>query len=109
MDDDDGPPMLVSSSGAGNEDASLNAGAGDVKPTKVPISIITGQLEIFHVPIMQLPGLACLLQEKRFIRSVFVLTRRRLLDLLPSCAFEDDLLMNAHGIYKLRYRSPCTY
>lgn len=42
MDDDDGPPMLVDSNGVDNEDADLNAETEDVKPTKVPISIITG-------------------------------------------------------------------
>jgi hypothetical protein len=42
MDDDDGPPMLVDSNGVENEDANLNAEKEDVKPTKVPISIITG-------------------------------------------------------------------
>ena len=42
MDDDDGPPMLVDSNGVEDEDANLNAETEDVKPTKVPISIITG-------------------------------------------------------------------
>jgi hypothetical protein len=41
-DDDDGPPMLVDSNGLDNEDANLNAETEHVKPTKVPISIITG-------------------------------------------------------------------
>ena len=42
MDDDDSPPMLVDSNGVEDEDANLNAETEDVKPTKVPISIITG-------------------------------------------------------------------
>jgi hypothetical protein len=41
-DDDDGPPMLVDSTGFDNEDANLNAETEHGKPTKVPISIITG-------------------------------------------------------------------
>lgn len=58
MDDDDGPPMLVDSNGVDNEDANLNAEAEDVKPTKVPISIITGQSGFFFVLITRSCGLA---------------------------------------------------
>jgi len=47
MEDDDGPPMLVDSNGVDNEDANLNAEMEDVKVTKVPISIITGQSTTF--------------------------------------------------------------
>jgi hypothetical protein len=42
MDNDDGPPMLVDSNKLHNDDSNLNAETQDVKPTKVPISIITG-------------------------------------------------------------------
>jgi hypothetical protein len=54
MDDDDGPPMLVDSNGVDNEDANLNAEMEDAKPTKVPISIITGELErsFFRSPVL---------------------------------------------------------
>jgi hypothetical protein len=54
MDDDDGPPMLVDSNGVDNQDANSNTETEDVKPTKVPISIITGQLftSYFEHPIL---------------------------------------------------------
>jgi hypothetical protein len=42
MDDDDGPPMLVSSENVDDAEASLNAGMADAQIKKVPISIITG-------------------------------------------------------------------
>ena len=54
MDDDDGPPMLVDSNGVENEDANLNAETEDVRPTKVPISIITGQLGSFYSYVLPL-------------------------------------------------------
>jgi hypothetical protein len=42
-DEDDGPPMLVSSENIGDgADASLNAEMEDAQFKKVPISIITG-------------------------------------------------------------------
>jgi hypothetical protein len=42
-DEDDGPPILVSSDNVGDAaDASLNAEKEDVQIKKVPISIITG-------------------------------------------------------------------
>ena len=41
--EDDGPPMLVSSENVVDPAASLNAETGDVQMTKVPISIITGE------------------------------------------------------------------
>lgn len=41
--EDDGPPMLVSSENADGVDASLNAEMEDVQIKKVPISIITGK------------------------------------------------------------------
>jgi hypothetical protein len=42
-DDDDGPPMLVSSENVDDADASLNAEMADAQIQKVPISIITGE------------------------------------------------------------------
>ena len=43
-DDEDGPPMLVSSENVGDADeANLNAEMADAQIKKVPISIITGQ------------------------------------------------------------------
>lgn len=43
-DDEDGPPMLVSSENVGDaEEATLNAEMADAQVKKVPISIITGQ------------------------------------------------------------------
>lgn len=42
-DEDDGPPMLVSSENVDDVDASLNAEMEDVQIKKVPISIITGK------------------------------------------------------------------
>jgi hypothetical protein len=49
-DEDDGPPMLVSSADAGdNADASLNAEIEGVQIKKVPISIITGQCSPFVI------------------------------------------------------------
>ena len=48
-DDEDGPPMLVSSENVGDaEEATLNAEMADAQVKKVPISIITGQLS-FHL------------------------------------------------------------
>jgi hypothetical protein len=48
-DDEDGPPMLVSSENVGDaEEANLNAEMADAQVKKVPISIITGQLS-FHL------------------------------------------------------------
>ena len=48
-DDEDGPPMLVSSEDVGEaEEANLNAEMADAQIKKVPISIITGQLS-FHL------------------------------------------------------------
>jgi hypothetical protein len=45
MDDDDGPPMLVSSENTGDaEESNLNAEMADAQIKKVPISIITGEL-----------------------------------------------------------------
>lgn len=41
--DEDAPPMLVAADGGSDSDAALNAEMEDVKMTKVPISIITGQ------------------------------------------------------------------
>lgn len=47
-DDEDGPPMLVSSENVGDADeANLNAEMADAQIKKVPISIITGQSS-FH-------------------------------------------------------------
>lgn len=46
-DDDDGPPMLVSSENVDDADASLNAEMADAQIKKVPISIITGEL-VYH-------------------------------------------------------------
>ena len=47
-DDEDGPPMLVSSENVGDADeANLNAEMADAQIKKVPISIITGQFS-FH-------------------------------------------------------------
>lgn len=46
MDDDDGPPMLVSSENVDDADASLNAEMADAQIKKVPISIITGMLSL---------------------------------------------------------------
>lgn len=44
MEDDDGPPMLVSSENVdGAEEANLNAEMADAQIKKVPISIITGE------------------------------------------------------------------
>jgi len=43
-DDEDGPPMLVSSENVDDADASLNAEMADAQIKKVPISIITGEL-----------------------------------------------------------------
>ena len=42
--EDDGPPMLVSSDNVDDVDASLNAEMADAQIKKVPISIITGEL-----------------------------------------------------------------
>ena len=42
-DDEDGPPMLVSSEGVDDAEASLNAEMADAQVKKVPISIITGE------------------------------------------------------------------
>jgi hypothetical protein len=42
--DDDGPPMLVSSENVDDAEASLNAEMADAQIKKVPISIITGEL-----------------------------------------------------------------
>ena len=43
MDDDDGPPMLVSADGNQDQvEESLNADMSDARVTKVPITIITG-------------------------------------------------------------------
>jgi len=42
-DDDDGPPMLVSSENVGEAESSLNAEMADAQIKKVPISIITGE------------------------------------------------------------------
>ena len=48
-DDEDGPPMLVSSENVGDaEEANLNAEMADAQVKKVPISIITGQSS-FHL------------------------------------------------------------
>lgn len=46
-DDEDGPPMLVSSENVDDADASLNAEMADAQIKKVPISIITGEL-VYH-------------------------------------------------------------
>jgi hypothetical protein len=48
-DEDDGPPMLVSSENVNDEDASLSAEMADAQIKKVPISIITGEF-ISHSP-----------------------------------------------------------
>lgn len=46
-DDEDGPPMLVSSENVGDaEEANLNAEMADAQIKKVPISIITGQFTL---------------------------------------------------------------
>ena len=46
-DDEDGPPMLVSSENVGDaEEANLNAESVDAQIKKVPISIITGQFSL---------------------------------------------------------------
>lgn len=45
--EDDGPPMLVSSENVDDAEASLNAEMADAQIKKVPISIITGELD-FH-------------------------------------------------------------
>jgi hypothetical protein len=46
--DDDGPPMLVSSENVDDAEASLNAEMADAQIKKVPISIITGESS-FHL------------------------------------------------------------
>lgn len=46
--EDDCPPMLVSSENVDDVDASLNAEMADAQIKKVPISIITGELS-FHI------------------------------------------------------------
>jgi hypothetical protein len=48
-DEEDGPPMLVSSDVVDDVDASLNAEMADAQIKKVPISIITGT---FHLPML---------------------------------------------------------
>lgn len=49
-DDEDGPPMLVSSENVGDADeANLNAEMADAQIKKVPISIITGQFSFYSV------------------------------------------------------------
>lgn len=54
-DDDDGPPMLVSSENVDDAEASLNAEMADAQIKKVPISIITGELmSPFHCRSMSL-------------------------------------------------------
>jgi len=54
-DDEDGPPMLVSSENVGDaEEANLNAEMADAQIKKVPISIITGQLSFRLITSMPL-------------------------------------------------------
>jgi hypothetical protein len=54
MDDDDGPPMLVSGENVGDADESnLNAEMADAQIKKVPISIITGEL-VIHLLVVSL-------------------------------------------------------
>jgi hypothetical protein len=71
MDDDDGPPMLVDSNGVDvdDKDANLNAETEDAKPTKVPISIITGELGILVLRSFYSYEPAYPLHAKQYIRS----------------------------------------
>ena len=43
--DDDGPPLLVAADGGNPTDSALAAETGELKIARVPITIITGELD----------------------------------------------------------------